>query len=183
MFQITDDIRHDARWLRGLRKRLGMSTKDLAEAVVETASSLNDRVDLKQQTVSAFENGSHKSIPRWLGYAQLVFLQRLNDQALTDNDAYDLRLPEESERFFDEVRRRAGFRPAFEEFFDDEAQSEEDRLKAEYLSDRERSLIQVLRELDANARDALFRIVFMVGDASESARATVHSAKQGYKAG
>lgn len=104
MTEPYDQIEHNRAWLREMREYIGWSTTQTAEHAREAASELNDDIRVSQQAVSAFENGKHKTTPRWLGYAQSAMGDYLAKRNMDPGRLWDLHLPQTMKKFFTERR-------------------------------------------------------------------------------
>ena len=60
------------KWIKSERERLGWSTTELASKAREIAALHGDNIKLKQQSISGFENGRAKTLPRWYRYAEIA---------------------------------------------------------------------------------------------------------------
>lgn len=82
-----------AAWLKAERDRRGWSAATLASAIVDAALAGGEVLNLTQQSVSHFENGKTKSVPRWVRWAEDVLNER-SDGTSTNRDnavqTYDL---------------------------------------------------------------------------------------------
>jgi phage repressor protein C with HTH and peptisase S24 domain len=96
------DVGEAIDWLKRQRTRLGWSTTDVAERAREVAALYDDDIKLTQQSISAFENGKVKSVPRWFTYAKTAVEAQFIAPALREKwirdslpwAEFDERLPE-----------------------------------------------------------------------------------------
>ena len=157
--------------LRSARERLGWSTAEVASRVRRFSEELGEPIGLKQQTVSYFETGKAKSIPRWMHLFAL----------LTDL----LELPEHSQREIIEDFRR----PAMPEWLNDPAKiksAKVDDPDADVpaptpLTSDERELVDHFTGLSPADRRALLQVARSMASGPPAA-ATVHSKGDDYSA-
>lgn len=65
-----NDVDRESEWLRQARVRLGWSASTIASKTVEAAAASGEELSLTQQSVSFFEKGGTKSVPRWLRFTK-----------------------------------------------------------------------------------------------------------------
>ena len=174
------DIEYNAKWLRTIRDHVGWSTGDVARAIRAVAEELEDRVQLSQQTVSAFENGQHKSNPRWLGYAQIAAAKEIRRRELSEENLWKLKSPKGSRSFFFSQRKRAGVLSPQDEFLGPPGKVA-DRLADDQLTSEERGLLDLFRELTDAQRKLVTQVVKALVDCGKPP--TLHAPKLEYKSG
>ena len=163
------EIDHNAQWLRAMRDTLGWSTTKTAEEIRRAAADARDTVELSQQTVSAFENGKHKSIPRWLGFAQIAFMREMRSRNMHDGDACQVILPEAWEKAFASKQKALGLNNPFEDLLDEPPDpSWSAKLQRYFLNREESEWLEMLRGLKPPDRAAVLQLTYSLANAADS---------------
>lgn len=81
-------------WLKAERQMRGWSAGDLAAKIVEVARASDDPLTLTQQSVSKFETGNLKSVPRWVRYAAAAFALEQDPASLSQQQLLARKLME-----------------------------------------------------------------------------------------
>ena len=66
-------VADSAKWVKEQRQRLGWSAAELADRARKYAVAAGFDAALKQQSISAFENGTAKRLPHWLQFVEAAF--------------------------------------------------------------------------------------------------------------
>ncbi|MDE8654302.1 hypothetical protein PYV00_21630 [Novosphingobium sp. H3SJ31-1] len=170
-----------------MRDLLGWSTGQVARAIRTIAAELDDKVELSQQTVSAFENGQHKSNPRWLGYAQIAIIKEMQARELVDGRVWYLKIPTTSRRFFQNQRKRAGTETPQDEFLPlreagdvGKVGNSETPLRDDHpLTSDEVELLGLFRSIEPKEKAAIMTLVRSI--ATNARSPTVHDKGLGFR--
>jgi len=137
-----DKVAETAAWLRAERARLDWSTSELARRIQELSALMGDPLSITQQTISYFENGRTKSVPRWMRYVRI--LVDFESMSLADRDDTLARLRNTGEPTYITVPSGSAF--------------DRDAIDLSKMKHEAREWVLLLGSLDRADRDAVLEL-------------------------